>query len=93
MLKRHFRTCSLRIFYFFAAGKNKRPNARVTHVALYIGNGTFIHAAGTVRINSMLKDAANYDDFQTRTVVAARRYLGSTDGAIQLVKENTYYTK
>lgn len=41
----------------------------------------------------MLKDAANYDDFQTRTVVAARRYLGSTDGAIQLVKENTYYTK
>lgn len=78
---------------FFAAGKNKRPNARVTHVALYIGNGTFIHAAGTVRINSMLKDAANYDDFQTRTVVAARRYLGSTDSAIQLVKENTYYTK
>ncbi|WP_312338879.1 NlpC/P60 family protein [Sphingobacterium sp.] len=76
---------------FFAAGKNSNPNARVTHVALYIGNGTFIHAAGLVRINSMLKDASNYDDFQTRTVVAARRYLGVHDSAIQKVVENNYY--
>jgi len=59
---------------FFASGKDARPDARVTHVALYIGNGEFIHAAGTVRINSMLKEAENYDDFQARTVVAARRY-------------------
>ncbi len=77
---------------FFAAGKNNNPNARVTHVALYMGNGTFIHAAGLVRINSMLKDATNYDDFQTRTVVAARRYLGTKDSAIQKVAESNYYT-
>jgi len=64
----------------------------VTHVALYMGNGTFIHAAGLVRINSMLKDATNYDDFQTRTVVAARRYLGTKDSAIQKVAESNYYT-
>lgn len=77
---------------FFAGGKHKSQNARVTHVALYIGNGVFIHSAGTVRINSMLKDAENYDDFQTRTVVAARRYLGSEDPAIQKISENNYYT-
>lgn len=77
---------------FFAAGKNSNPNARVTHVALYIGNGTFIHAAGLVRINSMLKDSPDYDDFQTRTVVAARRYLGAKDSAIQKIAENNYYT-
>lgn len=78
---------------FFAAGKNSNPDARVTHVALYIGNGTFIHAAGLVRINSMLKDAPDYDDFQTRTVVAARRYLGVQDSAIQKIAESNYYTK
>ncbi|GAA4793199.1 C40 family peptidase [Olivibacter ginsenosidimutans] len=61
---------------FFAAGKHKSPQARVTHVALYMGNGQFIQSAGKVRINSMLPSAPNYDDFQTRTVVAARRYLG-----------------
>lgn len=78
---------------FFAGGKGSNPNARVTHVALYLGNGEFIHSAGTVRINSMLKDAANYDDFQTRTVVAARRYIGSSDTQIQKIKDNSYYKK
>jgi len=76
---------------FFAGSKEENPNARVTHVALYIGNGEFIHSAGTVRINSMLKDASNYDDFQTRTVVAARRYLGSSDPQIQKIKELNFY--
>ncbi|WP_025764654.1 C40 family peptidase [Dyadobacter tibetensis] len=61
---------------FFAGGKNQAPNARVTHVALYLGEGSFIHSAGTVRINSIRKEAANYDDFQSRTIVAARRYAG-----------------
>lgn len=61
---------------FFAGGTHRKPDARVTHVALYIGDGQFIHSAGKVRINSMLDSATNYDDFQSRTVVAARRYLG-----------------
>ncbi|MEH6308199.1 C40 family peptidase [Olivibacter sp. CPCC 100613] len=60
---------------FFASGRNGHPNAKVTHVALYMGNGTFIHAAGKVRINSMVPGNFNYDDFESRTVVAARRYL------------------
>lgn len=76
---------------FFAAGKGRNPNARVTHVALYIGNGEFIHSAGTVRINSMLKEASNYDDFQTRTVVAAKRYIGTSDKAIERVQDNSFY--
>ncbi|ERJ59595.1 hypothetical protein M472_12515 [Sphingobacterium paucimobilis HER1398] len=78
---------------FFAAGKASNPNARVTHVALYIGNGEFIHSAGTVRINSMLKDASNYDDFQTRTVVAAKRYIGANDHAIVAIQDNPFYKK
>lgn len=76
---------------FFAANKEKSKNARVTHVALYIGNGEFIHSAGTVRINSMLKEAINYDDFQTRTVVSARRYIGSSDSQIQKITESKFY--
>lgn len=78
---------------FFASGKNSNPNARVTHVALYLGNGEFIHSAGRVRINSMLKDSPKYDDFQTRTVVSARRYIGASDPQIQPIKENKSYTK
>lgn len=73
---------------FFAGGKT----SRITHVALYIGNGEFIHSAGTVRINSMLKNANNYDDFQTRTLVSAKRYIGSQDPQIKSIKEHTAYT-
>jgi len=77
---------------FFASGKNRSPDARITHVALYLGNGEFIHSAGTVRINSMLPTAANYDDFQTRTLVAARRYIGQTDPALQPIAQHPSYS-
>lgn len=72
---------------FFAGGAHREANARVTHVALYIGNGQFIHSAGKVRINSMLNNDPNYDDFQSRTVVAARRYLNSI-GSVGLERVN-----
>src|SRR5690606_40647510 len=76
---------------FFAASKGKNENPRVTHVAIYIGNGEFIHAAGAVRINSFLANRDNYDDFQTRTVVGAKRYIGSEDPLIQLIAQSNYY--
>lgn len=72
---------------FFAGG----TSSRITHVALYIGNGEFIHSAGTVRINSIFPDADNYDDFQTRTLVAARRYLGNKDPKIAPIKKHPFY--
>jgi SH3-like domain-containing protein len=72
---------------FFAGGSHKKPNARITHVALYLGNGQFIHSAGKVRINSMLSNDPNYDDFQSRTLVAARRYLNSI-GSVGLERVN-----
>ncbi len=76
---------------FFAAEKSKGPQARVTHVAMYIGKGEFIHAAGLVRINSFLEGSSNYDDFQSRTVVAARRYIGVDTPQIQKIADSTYY--
>ncbi|WP_244518609.1 C40 family peptidase [Parapedobacter composti] len=76
---------------FFASGKGRTPDARITHVALYLGNGEFIHSAGTVRINSMLSDAPNYSDFETRTLVAARRYIDQADPALQPISQHSAY--
>ena len=76
---------------FFASGNGRSPDARITHVALYLGNGEFIHAAGTVRINSMLPNAPNYSDFQSRTLVSARRYIGQEDPGLQAVATNPFY--
>ncbi|HEY0896596.1 MAG TPA: C40 family peptidase [Sphingobacteriaceae bacterium] len=61
---------------FFAAGKVRAASKpRVTHTAIYIGDGIFIQAAGLVRINSMKPESDRYDDFQARTIVGARRML------------------
>lgn len=77
---------------FFAAGRASSLNARVTHTAIYIGDGEFIQAAGLIRINSIRKGAQNYADFQSRTIVSARRILGSvgTPG-ISRIGENELY--
>jgi len=74
---------------FFAGDKK---TLRVTHTAIYIGNGEFIQAAGLVRINSMLSSANNYADFQYRTLVSARRMLTSIGKAeITRVDQHPYY--
>lgn len=76
---------------FFAANKQTK---RVTHTAIYIGNGEFIQAAGLVRINSMIKGSKNYDDFQSRTMVGARRMLTAIGEAeVTRVNKNHYYQK
>ncbi len=74
---------------FFAGDKR---NMRVTHTALYIGKGQFIQAAGLVRINSMVSGSANYGDFETRTLVSARRMLNSIGKPeITRVDQHPYY--
>ena len=61
---------------FFSISKRRGINGgRVTHTAIYMGNGEFIQAAGMVKINSLVPTAANYDAGQSPTLVGARRML------------------
>lgn len=74
---------------FFAGDKR---TLKVTHTALYIGNGEFIQSAGLVRINNMVKGSKNYADFESRTLVSARRMLNSIGKAeITRVDQHPYY--
>ncbi len=61
---------------FFSAAKRRGINGgRVTHTAIYMGNGEFIQSAGMVKISSLIDTASNYDGGQTTTLVGARRIL------------------
>lgn len=61
---------------FFSAAKRRGVNGgKVSHTAIYMGNGEFIQSAGMVKINSLVPNAANYDAGQSTTLVGARRLL------------------
>jgi len=61
---------------FFSAAKRRGINGgRVSHTAIYIGNGEFIQSASMVKISSFLPTATNYDGGQSPTLVGARRIL------------------
>ena len=59
---------------------------RVRHVAIYIGNLEFIHAAGFVRINSLDPEQPHYDRENTTELMSARRIIGAvgTEGIWEL---------
>lgn len=61
---------------FFSAAKRRGINGgKVTHTAIYMGNGEFIQAAGMVKISSLIPTESNYDGGQATTLVGARRIL------------------
>lgn len=54
---------------FFGEGQ------KVSHVALYLGDGKFLHAYGEVKINSLSADSADYDEKLAGSLLFARRIL------------------
>jgi hypothetical protein len=63
---------------FFGSKATAEKKERITHVAIYIGNGEFMHSATSVRINSLIPEAANYYEGSTR-LVRAQRVLTKID--------------
>ncbi|TCD11121.1 hypothetical protein EZ449_06400 [Pedobacter frigidisoli] len=80
---------------FFSAAKRRGLNGgRVSHTAIYIGNGEFIQAAGMVKINSIISTAPNYDSHQSKTLVSARRFLTEIgQPEITRVDQHSWYGK
>jgi len=83
------------LLFFSAAKRRGINNGRITHTAIYMGNGEFIQSAGMVKISSILPTAINYDEYQTKTLIAARRILNQI-GQPEITKieqHNWYYNK
>jgi len=80
---------------FFSAAKRRGINGgRVSHTAIYMGNGEFIQSAGMVRINSIVATAPNYDGVQSGTLVGARRILTEIGKPeITRVEQHDWYGK
>lgn len=56
-------------------GSKKDGKLRVTHVAIYIKDYTYIHCASYVQISSLKKDAINFDPYHSDRLVKITRIL------------------
>ncbi|MEN6618233.1 MAG: SH3 domain-containing C40 family peptidase [Rikenellaceae bacterium] len=77
---------------FFGSKGTEGKKERISHVGIYIGDGEFIHSATSVRINSLIPDAANYYEGSTR-LVRAQRILTKVDldKDITSIKKHPWY--
>jgi cell wall-associated NlpC family hydrolase len=60
---------------FFGWDGRRRSPKKITHVAIYLENGTFIQSSERVRISSLDESSPLYDKMHGPNLVAARRIL------------------
>lgn len=65
------------LFFTNDPARRNQPDARITHVGIYIENGEFIHSSGFVHRSSLLDTSAIYSEWHARTLTRARRILGT----------------
>lgn len=79
-----WKECQLGDLLFFG-----NENGRVTHVAMYLRNGEYIHSSGYVKINSVDPSAQNYLTTPFLSTTRIKTAL-NTPGIIQ-VKDHDWY--
>ena len=75
----------------FFGDKREDGSERVIHVAMWLGNGEFIHASDKVRVSSMMVTASNYDDYNAKRYLRAKRILKTGMAGLGTLKDNVVY--
>jgi len=79
---------------FFGRKASEEQEEKVTHVAMYIGDGEYIHSAGyreRVSINSMDSTKTNYIERYPEIFVRAVRILGEEYDGFRPIPQNAFY--
>ncbi|MCU0468294.1 MAG: C40 family peptidase [Arcicella sp.] len=75
----------------FFGEKREDGSERVVHVAMWLGNGEFIHASDKVRVGSMMATAPNYDEYNAKRYLRAKRILKTGMAGVGVLKEGMVY--
>ena len=76
---------------FFGTEATDEKPVRITHVAIYLGDGKIIHSSQLVRINSLIEGEP---DYYSRKPIRACRILGNQDcgkGVVSIANSNVYF--
>lgn len=77
---------------FFGRKATPELKEKITHVALYMGDGQIIHATGTIKIESLRRGDPNFAENRFNTFVRAKRMLKNIgeNGVIALKNMDAY---
>ena len=79
---------------FFGKKGDADTKQKITHVAIYLGDGDFINAAGRIRIDSFSKDKPNYSAYRDDSFVCAKRVLNSIgSNGVTTIANNKFYNE
>ena len=66
-------------------GSKAEGKEHIIHVAIYIGNGEFIHSSGMVKIGCLYTNNSLYDAYNTNRILRAQRILTRIDKDANIV--------
>lgn len=72
---------------FFGRPATADSPERVIHVGMWIGDNSFIHSRGRVRISSFDPDSENYDEYELDRYLRTKRVLGKESQNILAVEK------
>jgi len=77
---------------FFGRKKTAEQKEKITHVAIWMGNGKIIHATERVKIESLLSDDPDFAEERLETFIRAKRILNSVgeNGIVDLKRSEWY---
>jgi cell wall-associated NlpC family hydrolase len=75
----------------FFGEKREDGSERVVHVAMWLGNGEYIHASDKVRVSSMMTNSSNYDEYNAKRYLRAKRVLKTGMAGVGTLKDNVVY--
>lgn len=80
---------------FFGRSATPEKKERITHVAMYLGDGKIIHASDRVKIESLVRGDSNFVEDRLKTFVRSRRMIGmeGKKGVVRLLDSPYYQPK
>ncbi len=77
----------------FFGSKRKDGTDRITHVAIYIGDGKIIHETGDIKVQSLKKGDPDFAEHRLKTLMQARRIIGYSGdyGVKKLIYAKDYW--
>ena len=72
----------------FFGRKRKDGSDKITHVAIYLGDGKIIHETGDIKVQSLKRGDSDFAEHRLKTLMQARRIIGYSGKSG--VKELTY---